>query len=494
MALIRWRPRALGVILAFSALAFTAVTAATAGAQLTPIRHVVIIDLENHSFDNVLGLWCAQNTARCQSASGAYVGMPAHVTLSNGAVVLPYGSPGQPVMPDVVPTVSHTVASQLAAMNIVRGVPQMNGWQNEHHTSCAATTSPPYQCVGGYRPGQVPNITALASQFAMSDTTFSMADSPSWGGHLYLAMASLDGFTGDNPCLPHGSCSSTVGGWGCDSGRLAAWLAPSGKRMPVPSCVPDYALGLPNGGAFEPTPVPYHKTIFDELDQAGLPWKIYGAAQRSDNGYKWAICPSFAECLNTRQKSNLVDASRFSMDAAAGKLPAFSIVTGGGAGSLAADSCHNGLSMTACDNYIGRLVRAVQYLPCSVPPCPVNPLWSSTAIFITMDDYGGFYDSVPPGTNADRTRQGPRVPLIIVSPYAKARYTDTTPTTTAGVLAYVERNFGLGALSPNDAQAYAFTNAFDYSQVPLPPEVVRLVHRSPATGEHIDWAATREAS
>ena len=111
-----------------------------------------------------------------------------------------------------------------------------------------------------------------------------------------------------------------------------------------------------------------------------------------------------------------------------------------------------------------------------------------------MDDYGGFYDSVPPGTNADRTRQGPRVPLIIVSPYAKARYTDTTPTTTAGVLAYVERNFGLGALSPNDAQAYAFTNAFDYSQVPLPPEVVRLVHRSPATGEHIDWAATREAS
>src|SRR5262249_33281870 len=140
-------------------------------------------------------------------------------------------------------------------------------------------------------------------------------------------------------------------------------------------------------------------------------------------------CPSFAECLNTSQKSNLVDASQFSTDAAAGKLPAFSIVVGGGAGRLTEDSCHNGFSMTACDNYIGRLVQAVQHLPCPVPSCPVNPLWSSTAIFITMDDYGGFYDSVPPGTNADRTRQGPRVPLIIVSPYAKARYTDTTPTT-----------------------------------------------------------------
>src|SRR5262249_36102364 len=160
MILIRWRPRALGVILAFSALAFTAVTAVTAGARPTPIRHIVIIDLENHSFDNVMGLWCAQNTARCRSAAGAYVGMPAHATLSNGAVVTPYGRPGQPVMPDITSTVSHTVASQLAAMNIVSGVLQMNGWQNEHDGSCAATTSPPYQCVGGYQPGQVLNITA----------------------------------------------------------------------------------------------------------------------------------------------------------------------------------------------------------------------------------------------------------------------------------------------------------------------------------------------
>ena len=123
--------------------------------------------------------------------------------------------------------------------------------------------------------------------------------------------------------------------------------------------------------------------------------------------------------------------------------------------------------MTKCDNWVGQLVSAVEK----------SPDWSSSAIFITFDDFGGFYDQVYPGknTNPDGTQQGPRSPLFIISPYAKPGYTDTTHTTFSGILAYVEHNFGLRPLGANDAQAYDFSNEFNYSQAPLAP--VHMVMR-----------------
>jgi phospholipase C len=442
----------------------------TATAQpATPIQHVVVIYLENHSFDNVLGYWCNANPGRCPDG-----GMPSSVTLSNGAVVTPTTDP------DTLPVVSHSVASQLAAMNITGGKPLMNGWQNIQQGQCAAATN--YRCISGYQPAQIPNLTKLAQDFAISDKTFSMADSPSWGGHLYAVMPSMDGFTGDNPTPATGVTPGP--GWGCDSNLVAPWRGPLGGIHYEPSCIPDFSLRLPNGGAFRPTSASYHATILDELNQAGLAWKIYGQSAPvfggglpgfGNAGWIWSICPSLAECLDTGPRANLVDNGQFFTDAAAGTLPAYSVVTAGGAtdgGVLG--SCHNSFSMTACDNYIGQLVTAAES----------GPEWPSTAIFITFDDCGCFYDQVPPGLNPDFTQQGPRVPLIIVSPYAKPGFTDTTPATFAGILAYTEHTFGLGALGPNDNYAYPFSNAFNYSQVPLKP--ARMVQRPlPASAKHI---------
>ena len=434
---------------------------AAAAQPKSPIRHVVVIYLENHSFDNVLGFWCQSHQARCPDG-----GMPSSVRLSNGAKVTPYS------MPDTVPNVNHTVPSQLAAMHIVGGVPLMNGWQNIKFGGCAATANPPYACVGGYTPGHIPNITQLANKFAISDETFSMMDSPSWGGHLYAATASLDGFLGNNPVRAPGVQPHP--GWGCDSNRVTPWRSPGGQRQMIPSCVPDYSLSLPHGGAFENTPAAYVPTIFDRLDGAGLSWKIYGPASPSDSGYIWAICPSLAECQYTSQRSNLVEPTHFFTAAAAGKLPAFSIVTAGGAGHMSLSSCHNLTSMTACDNYVGRLVSAAEQ----------SPEWSSTAVFLTWDDCGCFYDQVPPGINPDGTREGPRVPLIIISPYARPGFTDTSTTTFAGILGYTERTFGLASLDANDAHAYAFANAFNYAQKPLQP--VKMVTRPlPASARRI---------
>jgi phospholipase C len=416
----------------------------------TPIKHIVVIDMENHSFDNVLGYWCGQHPGRCPDG-----GMPSSVTLSDGTKVTP------DVMPDTVPDVSHTVAAQLAAMNIQGGVPQMDGWQNisargAQNDSCSRATG--YKCIGGYKPSQIPHLAGLATHFAISDMTFSMADSPSWGGHLYAAMASLDRFTGDNPVAPKGGTAGP--GWGCDSKKITTWHAPGGTTKWVPSCIPDYSLGLPHGGAFKATPAAYHATLFDRLESAALPWRIYGAAQPvngPNGGWLWSVCPSFAECLYTSQRANLVDHSQFFTAAAAGNLPAFSLVTAGGSSNGLLKSCHNKFSMTACDNYIGQLVSAVEN----------SPDWSSTAVFITFDDFGGFYDQVPPPVNPDGTQEGPRVPLIIVSPFAKPGYTDTVHATFASILAYTEHIFGLAPLGPNDAGAYDFSNAFNYSQRPL---------------------------
>src|SRR5215471_16688309 len=79
----------------------------TATAQpVTPIQHVVVIYLENHSFDNVLGFWCDDHPGRCPDG-----GMPSSVTLSNGAVVTPHTDP------DTVPNVNHNVAAQVAAIH-----------------------------------------------------------------------------------------------------------------------------------------------------------------------------------------------------------------------------------------------------------------------------------------------------------------------------------------------------------------------------------------
>ena len=446
--------------LALTAVATTAVARpAPAGAQPSPIQHVVVLYLENHTFDNLLGYWCDDNPGRCPAG-----GMPFSVTLSNGAVVHP------DVMPDVVPNVLHTVSSQQAAIDGGR----MDGWQQI--TGCQAAKH--YACIGGYEPSQVPNLTTLADQFAISDNTFSQADSPSFGGHLYAAMGNLDGFTGDNPKpapgFPHGP------GYGCNSNRIARW-GPSvhSRTRFVPSCVPDPAVHTGFGGAFERTPVSYAPSIMDRLDSAGLSWRIYGQSTPSNgNGYIWDICPGLAECLDTSQNSNNVPTAQFVDDARSGNLPAFSIVTPGGAN--AADSEHNGFSMTAGDNWVGSIASAVMN----------GPDWRSTALFITWDDCGCFYDQVPPGVNPDGTSQGPRVPLVIVSPFVRQRFTDNNPASFASILAFTEHNFGLQPLSENDARAYPYSNAFGFGQRAL--RAVRMVTRPVPKGDHIKYWEARQ--
>ena len=407
---------------------------------------------ENHSFDNVLGVVCRTRARRCDGFTGT-------VTLKSGARVPMAQSP------DIAPLIVHSVESQLTAID--GGA--MDGWAGVG--GCPAKRH--YACLTYYTASQIPSLARLADTYVVSDRTFSMADSPSWAGHVYAAAATLDGFTGDNPQPMDGVPAGP--GWGCNSNKLAPWRDPKTRQDSLqPSCVPDRRLDptvYPFGGAFKATPVAHVKTIFDRLDAAGLPWRIYGQPKP---GNIFSICPTFAGCFYTKQVNKMVPTAQVLSDGAQGTLPAFSILTpsnsskevNGGADT----SQHNGRSMLAGDNWIGRVVSAIEQ----------GPDARSTAIFITYDDCGCFYDHVPPGINPDGTRQGPRMPMVIVSPYAKAGYTDSTPATFASILAFAEHTFGLTPLSTNDASAYDYSHSFDYSQVPLAP-VDLSQHPLPAT-------------
>jgi hypothetical protein len=357
---------------------------------------------------------------------------------------------------DKVPPVDHSVHAQALALT--------NNW--DQITGCTASTG--YACISGYAPSAVPNLVALAGHYTLLDRAFTLANAPSWGGHLDELAGTTDGFTGDNPRPAKNTAPGP--GWGCDSDMVANMRPINGKKVPAqPSCVPDFSLGLPNGGAFEPTLARHVRTILDEMNAAGVSWKIYAmsTAQGHQDStlnpayYGWSACPSFADCLYTSQDKRLVNSDQFFTDAAAGALPSVSFVMPTGNGNYIY-SQHNQQSNAAGDNWIGRIASAA-----------VNgPEGKATALIITYDDCGCFYDQVPPPLAPDGRQMGPRVPFVVVSPYAKPSNTDSTVTSSTGsILAFIEWDFGLPALGLNDAHADNLSADFNFSQ-----RLLRLPH------------------
>jgi phospholipase C len=432
------------------AAARSAAAASRAAGPAGKIKHVVVVYQENHSFDETLGKFCQMHHHRCDGYTGP-------VRLASGEVVDMFKSP------DPVPGVFHNVLAQTNAVN--GGA--MDGWGKV--TGCHPPASHRW-CLSYYTPKQIPNLTALASKFVVSDRTFSMYNSPSWGGHIYPAAATQDNFNGDIPSPVPGHAHPR--GWGCISNLQSAWVNPvTHKPTQQPSCIPARPGTLdptlyPYNGPYRPSPVAWVPTIFDRLDDKALSWKIYTSTK------VWSICPTFAECAFGPQHLNVVRTQQILSDAASGRLPAYSILLPDGLGGVT--SQHNGSSMRVGDNWIGRVLATLQQ----------SPQWSSTAVFITYDDCGCFYDHVPPGTNPDGSQQGIRMPMVIVSPYAKHGYTDSKPATFASILHFTEKTFGLKPLGVNDANAYAYANSFNFAARPSGPRAVLRRHPVSAATRH----------
>jgi phospholipase C len=324
---------------------------------------------------------------------------------------------------------------------------KMDGWPNVNKCSEVDDLA----CYTQYYPDQIPNLSSAARRFAISDRTFESDPTASFGAHIDMAATKLDGFTGDIPA-PDPDVE-TGPGWGCDSQQLATWRAtPSSSIVKVPSCIPK-----PDGtGPYRPSPVSTEPTVMNRLDGAGLAWRIYEGEYLWSNQNVWSMCPTFGDCVYGARAANVAPAQQLMDDARGGTLPnlAFAMPFPG-TGPHAGTSQHNGTSMIRGDNKIGEVLNALMN----------GPEWNSTAVFITYDDCGCFYDHVPPPPNL-----GIRVPMVIVSPYAKAGSTDHNVASFASVIAYVERNFGnLAPLSSLDRNAYAYGQSFNYAQTPLAP-------------------------
>src|SRR5262249_47944457 len=89
-----------------------------------------------------------------------------------------------------------------------------------------------------------------------------------------------------------------------------------------------------------------------------------------------------------------------------------------------------------------------------------GPNWPDTAIIVTYDENGGFWDHVPP-PSVDRWGPGTRIPTIVISPFARRGYVDKTTYDTASITALIEHRWGLAALGARDAAAQDLSNAFD---------------------------------
>jgi len=185
--------------------------------------------------------------------------------------------------------------------------------------------------------------------------------------------------------------------------------------------------------------------IFQQLDEKGVSWKVYGFTQ-------W-----FARFRYLQSRpdpmANLVRGDQFRADLAAGELPDVSWVIGAPGGSEhPSQNIQTGESSVAND---------------IVNPLGASADWGSLALFVTWDDYGGFFDHVPPPA-VDAMGYGFRVPALVISPFARAGLVDHTVNDHTSILKFVEKRWGLTPLSTRDAAANDLSEAFDLTSGPRP--------------------------
>jgi len=193
----------------------------------------------------------------------------------------------------------------------------------------------------------------------------------------------------------------------------------------------------------EPGPAQPWNSIFDELTAHGRSWKIYYALPPSAlTGTVWP------QLIPAGHATDLTTGSAFFADLASGSLPAFSFVRPGVDYSTEPPE-----DIEQGDAWVGQLVNAVAH----------SRYWDSTAIFVTYDESGGFWDHVAPAAS---TGYGARTPMIIVSPYARHGVYHQQ-TTNVSILSFMQKLWGLPALTTLNASQNDLFSAFNFSQAPL---------------------------
>ena len=199
-----------------------------------------------------------------------------------------------------------------------------------------------------------------------------------------------------------------------------------------------------------------YTTLADSLDKSHVSWRYY-APGRHQYGYIWSTFDAIRKIRKGRDWGrNIANFTRFHVDARRGQLPRVSWLV-----PPFSVSDHPPRSICAGENWTVRQINAVM---------ANRSEWNHTAIVLVWDDYGGFYDhAAPPAGPDSRTEYGPRVPAIIISPYARPNHVDHTFFSFPSMMRFAKTVFDLPSVSSLDRKAHGMLDAFNFSQKPLPP-------------------------
>jgi phospholipase C len=372
-----------------------------------PIKHIIIIDKENRSFDEMFGRFPgADGATTARTASGQVVALgrtPSHMLRD----------------------VSHSGASAKSAVDggkMDRFGRLPGAWQDGANIALSQL-----------RPSQIVNYWRYADTFALDDRFFSTIMGPSFPNHL-VTVAGTSGNTIDNPR------GQLVRAWGCDSGphALVNGITPQGEPFVTKPCF-DF------------------QTLPDLLQRYHVSWDYY-APRQFTFGYVWNSLDAIRHIrYSSLWNTNVRPDTSFISDVSRGHLPQVSwLVTD------VQQSDHPPASICVGQRWTVSMINAVMK----------SRFWKNTAIFLTWDDFGGFYDHVAP-PHQDDISLGPRVPSIVISPYARPHFVDHSQLDFDSFLRFIEDDYQLPSLTSRDEHAASMLSSFNFHQKPLPPLVLK---------------------
>ncbi len=374
VAALRKGAVAVTALLALQMLAGACITLGETPATATPIKHVVIVMMENHSFDNLFGLYPTLNRTEPGTLLGALQAPDDVLNAPKGLGL------------SQVPNGTYFTANPNE--DVYRQ--DWDGGKMDGFTTYGGSQAMTY-----FGPSQLAVEWDWAEEYSIADRYFSSCLCMTNPNRLYSLAGSGTGLTND---------------------------------------------------AGPPPFVPANESIFAELNGYGVSWGYYlrdPVADISPLDYFGGI---------GAYSSQIQGWSSFYSALQQGTLPAVSWVmpVGGGASGV---SQHPSDNMTEGEVWLLKVVNGVMQ----------SRYWNSSAIFVNYDEGGGYYDHVPP-PELDGVQLGFRVPLFVISPYAKENYVSHTVMNHASVLAFIEYNWGLPALNAYVADSGLPLDMFDFNR------------------------------
>jgi len=376
----------------------------------SPIRHVIIVLQENRTFDNLFHGYPGADSATTGTTSTGGT-----VTLQAVHLMTPWDP-------------SHSYQTWLTQYN----AGAMNGFDR---TTIDYGSGQPANFAYAYAmQSDVQPYWDLAKQGVLADEMFADHRSQSFAGHLFpIAGASGPIDAADPNYYASGNPPATASCASPGTGK-AVNIVTGAEDKRYTSCF-DF------------------QTIADLLDKAGVPWKFY--IPSSD---RTSYVSSFADIRHIYSSpefsSNVVSPETTILsDLQNGTLAAVSYVVG-----TFANSDHPGQTVPSSNGptFVTSIFNAIG----------ASQYWNSSVVLLVYDDWGGWYDHVVPHT-FNAYEAGFRVPLVIVSPYARRGYVSHNVHYVGSLLHFIEKNWNLGSLNTTDAHSDALDDCFDYTQTPL---------------------------